>query len=536
MRDAPAFAWVFAAYPILHIAAANPGQASWQSVAWAVAAALLAVTIVVGVARRLVPTWHHAALVAVAVTAAFFAYGPVHTALEESALRAIAAGGVPKLPLERIHALLSGLTLLGVLGGSWALSRLADRRAAGVARALNVAACILLFLVAARMLAAGGNAAAQPRQAAMPTGNATATNAGSLPDIYYIVLDGYARADVLERHYGFDNRGFLSGLQDRGFIVSDASSSNYYWTFLSLSSSLNFDYVQNLLDGTAATSHNRAAAYELIRRNAAADFLRRRGYRVVHVQSTWGATRTNPYADEEISCRGGLFGDEFLRAVAEASWLKVMHARASLDLARCHNSNFDSLEALGAAPGPKFVFAHVLLPHHPYLFDHTGRVLREANLSNQFEFQKRLWERKHEYLEQLQYVNARMLRALESILARSSPSPVIIVQSDHGPQLVDELTEEERMRVRFANLAAYHLPGAPPELMPADGSPVNLFRRLFNHYFDAGLELVPDRHFVSSFGRPFALREVRGVREGRPTVIGLAIPVPQVCATSAACP
>jgi hypothetical protein len=72
--------------------------------------------------------------------------------------------------------------------------------------------------------------------------------------------------------------------------------------------------------------------------------------------------------------------------------------------------------------------------------------------------------------------------------------------------------------------------------MPADGSPVNLFRRLFNHYFDAGLELVPDRHFVSSFGRPFALREVRGVREGRPTVIGLAIPVPQVCATSAACP
>jgi hypothetical protein len=44
--------------------------------------------------------------------------------------------------------------------------------------------------------------------------------------------------------------------------------------------------------------------------------------------------------------------------------------------------------------------------------------------------------------------------------------------------------------------------------MPADATPVNLFRRVFNHYFDAGLPLRPDRHFVSQFGQPYRFIEV----------------------------
>ncbi len=39
-------------------------------------------------------------------------------------------------------------------------------------------------------------------------------------------------------------------------------------------------------------------------------------------------------------------------------------------------------------------------------------------------------------------------------------------------------------------------------------TPVNLFRRVFNHYFDAGLPLRPDRHFVSQFGQPYRFIEV----------------------------
>ena len=112
----------------------------------------------------------------------------------------------------------------------------------------------------------------------------------------------------------------------------------------------------------------------------------------MHLQSTWGGTASNPFADEFLPCHAGLFGNEYLRAVADASWLRALESKASLDIASCHLQNFETLAAQARAPGPKFVFAHFVPPHHPYLFDRDGTVLRRATISDQFEFQKRLWE------------------------------------------------------------------------------------------------------------------------------------------------
>ena len=44
-------------------------------------------------------------------------------------------------------------------------------------------------------------AAAQAKGAILPLGYA--------PDIYYIILDAYGRADVLEEMFGYDNTPFL---------------------------------------------------------------------------------------------------------------------------------------------------------------------------------------------------------------------------------------------------------------------------------------------------------------------------------------
>jgi hypothetical protein len=53
------------------------------------------------------------------------------------------------------------------------------------------------------------------------------------------------------------------------------------------------------------------------------------------------------------------------------------------------------------------------------------------------------------------------------------------------------------------------VPGAPPGLVPQDLSNVNVFRLVFNEAFGAGMPLLPNRHFVSSFSRPFDFHEVR---------------------------
>lgn len=515
----PFFVFVFAAYPILHIAAVNSGQVSWTTVGSALLVALAAAALLMVLLRPVATSWHSAALAVSLLAAAFFSYASVHTLIEPHYQRAAVVGerAEAEMTADGIHAPLSAIWAAVALAGVAGVCLLARRVPAASSRrltsALNVTAGVLLAFVGVELATSWGGrgAGTASREATRPQGVATSA-LGYDPDIYYVILDGYARADVLQSHYGFDNREFLDALRARGLTVSDASSANYSWTFLSLASSLNLGYLQEMFGPRLDPQQtDRTLLYRAVRDNLAARFLRGRGYRFVHFQSTWGATLFNPYADEEVRCYDSVFRQEFYRAIAEASWLKALQSRASADLAQCYLAHFDSLGRMGSAPGPKFVFVHFLPPHHPYLFDREGRVLRNANLSNQFEFQKRLWEEKESYIEQLLFVNKQILAAIDRILETSPRPPIIVVQSDHGPNLTKGLTEEERFRVRLANFAAYHLPGAPPGLIPGDTSPVNQFRILFSHYFGAQLPPLAERHYTSTYRQPYAFVEVSGL-------------------------
>ena len=108
----------------------------------------------------------------------------------------------------------------------------------------------------------------------------------------------------------------------------------------------------------------------------------------------------------------------------------------------------------------------------------------------------------------MRYANRTLLEVLDRIIAESEHPPIIIVQSDHGPNLRDGLTLEQAMALRFANFAAYLLPGAAPQALPRNTAPVNQFRHLFNYYFEAGLPILADRNFVSEFRTPLQMHEV----------------------------
>jgi hypothetical protein len=156
-------------------------------------------------------------------------------------------------------------------------------------------------------------------------------------------------------------------------------------------------------------------------------------------------------------------------------------------------------------PGPKFVFAHFVLPHHPYLFDANGNVLREATVADQFEGP--LWNESDQFVDQLRFVNSKILTLVDQIAANSAEEPIIILISDHGirPDLRDG---SANLAVRFANFTAIRQPLAGTAL-PTDITPVNLFRILFNHYLGANYAVLPDRHLASSWTRPYDFVEVQ---------------------------
>jgi hypothetical protein len=514
LLDGPLFALLFAVYPVLFIAVSNPGQAAWSTVGVALAVASFASILLLSTLRLVFRSWNRAALAVSAVTLLFYSYGPLHTLLEGIFLDSLDETAGIALYLQRVSPHLhSIMTSVWIAVGALALRGVARMPEAWIpvaVRGSNPMALVLLGLVCVQWVAsrdAGGSAAVNLRPGA--TTDRVMSAVGYNPDIYTIVLDGYAREDVLRHHYAFDNSTFLNGLRARGFHVSSASTANYSWTFLSLASILNMNYLQPLLGGRIAPeARNRASVYEAVRNNAVARFLKERGYRIVHVQTTWGATLQNPYADEQVACHQRVFTNEFFRVIAEASWLKALQSRMTADLATCHLSNLESLALMGRQPGPKFVFAHFLPPHHPYLFDRQGNIRRTANLSNQFEYQKRLWSEKDLYVDQIVFMNREITNAVDRILAASPRPPIIIIQSDHGPTVERDVTPDEAMQVRFANLAAYLLPAAPEQLIPNAESAVNQFRHIFNHYFDASLDILPNRHYFSEFDPPYTFKDV----------------------------
>ncbi len=125
------------------------------------------------------------------------------------------------------------------------------------------------------------------------------------------------------------------------------------------------------------------------------------------------------------------------------------------------------------------------------------------------------------YLKQLQFASTRTLETVEKIVNRSSNPPVIIIQSDHGsattlghPGKWTRPPPIEGVKERMYILYAYYAPLAE-EYFYDSITPVNTFPILFNTYFGADFELLPDKSYFNDDKLPFEFLDVtEEIKEG----------------------
>lgn len=338
-----------------------------------------------------------------------------------------------------------------------------------------------------------------------------------LPDIYYVILDGYARQDVLQQLYGLDNSGFVAAMHDRGFYIAQNSHSNYVQTVLSLASSLNFSYLSDL----PVDSADRLFLVPLIWNSAARNLLDELGYRFVASNSGYPFTSI---ANAEVFFN---LADDGPFNIYEEMVLMGTSAVILIDndilplyntgyaVHRRHVTlSFDSLRSISALPGPKFVMFHIVSPHPPFVIDRDGNAV---SIAAPFEggrdgsyFPGSTAEYVSGYVEKLLYTNKQLLQGVDAILEDSSTPPIIIFQADHGPGAWLEWDSAEKTCLveRTAIFNAYYLPGAGVENLYPDITPVNTFRVIFNTYFGTDLPLLEDKTYFSSWDYPFDFIEV----------------------------
>ena len=332
-----------------------------------------------------------------------------------------------------------------------------------------------------------------------------------LPDIYYIVLDGYARNDTLREYYDLDNSSFTSYLREQGFFVAQDSHSNYSITRLSLASSLNMQHIHEL---AVSFRSNAETLYKLVQNNDVGRILKAAGYRYVHFRTDYAPTFRSDLADESYASPTPRFYDVLAKTTAiRTLWKRRWRIRAPKLLL----FQFEKLKDIPHKPEPTFTFAHIICPHPPYWFDRHGNIaLRDGEGDA-------VWGNPHHYREQLLFVNQKMREAIDAIIAESDTPPIVIIHSDHGTVMpVDGVSlQEQRERIRFGHRILYAIkaPESCRDQLYASMTPVNTFRVILNGLFGADLPLLEDRTYYSSVSRPATFTDVTGL---------LRDPVPQV--------
>jgi hypothetical protein len=496
----PAFG--FAAYPVIILLSLNAGVVPIEGtavvrslfVAFAIAAAVLLLVSVLPWDFHARATWAGMVL----LMSAF--YQPV-------VLVATLAGWRfgPDSPLTAAVFVGGAAALATTLVRPW-------RRRPGYSVALNIALAVLLGTNIYVAIVSGVAGRPERWQPAVDAQIATVLEhqAPTAPerDIYYLVLDGFGRADILRSYYDLDITAFLDFLTANGFQVPPAARSNYSQTFLSLASTLNLSYLDDLASVTGETTRDRRPLDHMIDQNALMKAAKAAGYRVFAVGSDYAATRAIDIADVCICEQRGLAELEHealvstpLAPFALARWTYDAHRTKVLE-------TLDTVEGLALLPGKKFVFAHVLAPHPPFVFDadgHARQPRRPFNLRDGDHFQGTKAEYIQGYRDQTRYLVRRLTTFVEHLLGQPGPTPVIVMHADHGPgsKLQWTSVSGSDLQERMSIFAAYAFPGEPAPQLDAAITPVNAARFLARRYLGVNVEQVHDISYFSTWDQPY---------------------------------
>jgi hypothetical protein len=497
----PLYVFFLSMYSILSFLASNLAQVNLDAANRLIAWFLIGTLTLLLLARLFSSGFARAGAVVLPFLIIFYSYGHVKNLLRDYAH-----------PLAR-NVILLPIAIGLFLGALFLVLRLSQSKLRQSVPYLNLVSLLLLIFPVVSIIGHEFRIASYLRvyRAKVESNSPDlVTYRGNLPDVYFIILDGYARSDVLQQELGLDNSEFLQGLRQQGFYVADCSMSNYASTEQSLATTLNMEYLEEMLarvpDGKWAEDY----FAPWIQHSQVRRFFESLSYRTVSfytgyywaqwIDSTYFMSdpRLEIISQESTTPEIGFLATPFEKAYTgttlllslieiyqelipvpkpEVTFLNGITGERAIVLFPLNN-----LQDIAKLEGPKFVFLHLLLPHPPYVFGPNGEE-REIDTSD---VQARL----RAYSDQVLFADSRILPLVDGLITQTDGNVIIIMEGDHG------LIDYQEHWTRMANLSAYYFPDQDYSALYPQITPVNSFRVLLTQYFGQNLPLLKD---VSNF-------------------------------------
>jgi hypothetical protein len=328
------------------------------------------------------------------------------------------------------------------------------------------------------------------------------------PDVYYLVFDSYPGTKFLQDYMDYDNTSFNDSLRKEGFFVVNNPKSNYNRTIFSIASTLNFEYLKGINENTSISPKSYNLAKLTIENAIVPKIFKHYNYTIYNL-SIFDIGKSESMRKETFLVLPEknvlLYNTLPERLRADLLWhllegenaipaMQKLFARNEEEFANqerqkrmYNNMVIDSLLKipLQKTGNPKFIYAHVYLPHPPFFYDENGKendfnyVLTEESQKNSPLF-----------LSYLRYTNKTILKIINSIILNSDSNAVIILQSDHGYRDFEgALNFPETF---FKNYSAFYFPDKNYSTIYDTISNINNFPVLFNKYFNTKIPMQPD--------------------------------------------
>jgi len=504
-------------FPVLFLWLNNIGEITFTAILRSLLIAFALTCLFYLIARLIFRSPPRAAVFCSLLIVFFFSYGHLFGFIDKATVGSIIVGR---------HRYFFPLWLVLFMAGTVAIWK-AKSDLRNLSRVLAVFSFVLVaeVLLQAAYYELRGSALQASQANQQPAANLTTLGTGSNTqgrDVYYILMDSYSRQDVLQGEYRLDNQPFLQELTDLGFVIPNCTLSNYATTVLSMSVTLNMNYLDKLgfnLKPEATVLNTQIFINDLqkslVRRNFEAlgymTVTFKALYPYIDIQDSdyyYDFEKTTSRLDnlESLNFQYLFFRTTLLRMVIESQefapdlfkkvppvLLSLINPKASLFSSRAYRQYeqnlyaFDMLEKVPTLPGKKFVYAHLFDTHQPLVFNPDGTIRTNEAQDNSA------------YRDAVIYTNTRLIEVVKSILSQSKTPPIIIIQGDHS-----YTWSKNRNRI----LNAYYLPdGGNAKVYPTI-TPVNTFRLVFDQYFGGNYEFVPDQSYYSKDDFPYAFEKV----------------------------
>jgi len=307
-------------------------------------------------------------------------------------------------------------------------------------------------------------------------------------NVYIILLDMYAGNKTLE-YLDFDNSEFFNKLTNENFMLIKNIDSNYSRTILSLSSFLNFDFIENLPYYYPTEAVKNAKLFNIFKSLGYKIFYRNAHGYGIHITSKDFDFVFNDDSFTYLSSYHFMFEDTVFYPL-----LKMFSMEKTKEY---------FFEKVFSCKDKKLVFAHYMMPHPPYLFDENGNQLKEK-FDIPISHNKKILNKKN-YLSFLKYANKETEKIIQNI-KNHDPNSIIIIMGDHGPELkrfydgedkhTEEINEDKiNMIVPFNTFIAYYNPDLKQEYYKSANSLVNFMRMFANENLNYNFSLLKNRKF-----------------------------------------